>query len=78
MRYSPASEPGYLFVDGGHLRESYSKAVQPWFGSPGEIDFLAVDRSTTLSKFSITTAWTTLSAKTKAEKPSINAWRLKS
>lgn len=35
-------EPGYLFIDGGHLREYYSKSVQPWFGNPGEIDFLAL------------------------------------
>jgi len=33
-------EPGYLFIDGGHLRQHYSKAIREWYGNDGEIDFI--------------------------------------
>jgi hypothetical protein len=29
----------YLFIDGGYIRRCYSEAVQPWFGTGGEIEF---------------------------------------
>lgn len=35
-------EPGYLFIDGGHLRQYYSESVRKWFGEDGEIDFWAL------------------------------------
>jgi hypothetical protein len=43
MRYShQPAEPGYLFIDAGHLLKYYSEAIGEWFEGDGEIDFAAL------------------------------------